>query len=196
MLIIDSTRYLARVFFLFIVLKAHSTVKIFNFFSRRLTDVHDHQIWLHAWLIYNRIGEATINPKNRLRIYSENFQKVLKISEKIFKISFFFKKKSQYFNEKYLKIPNKFTPPEDIAEVFNNHFTRLSIGQTLAREIPTVDIDPLYYVKPSDKVFSFERINVQEVVNLLKGIDGGKATGLNNIPCKLFKIAADVVAPS
>ena len=39
-----------------------------------------------------------------------------------------------------------FTSPEDIAEAFNNHFT--SIGQTLAREIPTVDIDPLYYVKP------------------------------------------------
>ena len=87
-----------------------------------------------------------------------------------------------------------FTSPEDIAEAFNNHFT--SIGQTLAREIPTVDTDPLYYVKPSDRVFSFERINVQEVVNLVKGIDAGKATGLDNIPCKLLKIAADVVAPS
>ena len=87
-----------------------------------------------------------------------------------------------------------FTSPEDIAEAFNNHFT--SIGQTLAREIPTVDTDPLYYVIPSDRVFSFERINVQEVVNLVKGIDAGKATGLDNIPCKLLKIAADVVAPS
>ena len=65
-----------------------------------------------------------------------------------------------------------FTSPEDIAEAFNNHFT--SIGQTLAREIPTVDTDPLYYVKPSDRPFSFERINVQEVVNLVKGIDGGE----------------------
>ena len=87
-----------------------------------------------------------------------------------------------------------FTSSEDISEAFNNHFT--SIGQTLAREIPTVSIDPLYYVKPSDRVFSFERINVQEVVTLVKGIDGGKATGLDNIPCKLLKIAADVVAPS
>ena len=84
-----------------------------------------------------------------------------------------------------------FTSPEDIAEAFNNHFT--SIGQTLAREIPSVDIDPPYYVKPSDRVFSYERINVQEVVNLVKGIDGRKATGLDNIPCKLTLIAADVV---
>ena len=30
----------------------------------------------------------------------------------------------------------------------------------------------------------------------MKGIDAGKATGLDNIPCKLLKIAADVVAPS
>ena len=47
-----------------------------------------------------------------------------------------------------------FTSSEDISETFNNLFT--SIGQTLVREIPTVDIDPLYYVKPSDRVFSFE----------------------------------------
>ena len=78
--------------------------------------------------------------------------------------------------------------------MFNNHFT--SIGQTLAREIPTVDIDLLYYVKPSDRVFSFERINVQVVITLVKCIDGGKATGLDNIPCKLLKIATDVVGPS
>ena len=31
-----------------------------------------------------------------------------------------------------------FTSPEDIAGAFNNHFT--NIGETLAREIPTVDI--------------------------------------------------------
>ena len=33
-----------------------------------------------------------------------------------------------------------FTSSEDISEAFNNHF--INIGQTLAREIPTVDIDP------------------------------------------------------
>ena len=64
-----------------------------------------------------------------------------------------------------------FTSSKGIAEAFNNHFT--SIGQTLAREIPTIDIDLIYYVKPSDRVFSFERINVQEVVTLVNGIDGG-----------------------
>ena len=30
----------------------------------------------------------------------------------------------------------------------------------------------------------------------MKGIDGGKATGLDNIPCKFLKITADVAASS
>ena len=88
-----------------------------------------------------------------------------------------------------------FTSPGDIAEAFNNHFT--NIGQSLAREIPSVDIDPLSYVYPVNAgVFSFQRINVQKVIKLLQTIDVGKATGLDKIPNRLLKIAADVVAPS
>ena len=30
-------------------------------------------------------------------------------------------------------------------------------------------------------------------VSLVKGINGGKATVLDNIPCKLLKVAADVI---
>ena len=66
-----------------------------------------------------------------------------------------------------------FTSPGDIAEAFNNHFT--NIGQSLAQEIPSSEIDPLAYVNPVDVVFSFQRIK---------------------IPNRLLKIPADVVAPS
>ena len=72
------------------------------------------------------------------------------------------------------------TSPRDIAKAFDDQFTY--IGQTTACKISVVDIHPLFYVQPSDRVFSFERINVQNVVKLVKGIDGGKATGLDNIP--------------
>ena len=78
--------------------------------------------------------------------------------------------------------------------VDSNNFT--NIFQTLAREISTVDIDSLFYVKPSFRVFSLERINVQKVSKLVNGIEEWKSTGLDNIPCKLLKVAADVVAPS
>ena len=87
-----------------------------------------------------------------------------------------------------------FTSPGDIAKAFNNHFT--NIGQSLAQEIPSSEIDPLAYVNPVDGVFSFQRINVQKVIKLLKAIDVSKATGLDKIPNRLLKIAADVVAPS
>ncbi|CAH3140504.1 unnamed protein product [Porites evermanni] len=39
-----------------------------------------------------------------------------------------------------------FTSPGDIAQAFNNHFT--NIGQSLAQEIPSSEIDPLAYVNP------------------------------------------------
>ena len=87
-----------------------------------------------------------------------------------------------------------FTSPGDIAKAFNNHFT--NIGQSLAQEIPSSEIDPLAYVNPVDGVFSFQRINVQKVIKLLKAIDVSKATGLDKIPNRLLKIAADVVALS
>ena len=78
--------------------------------------------------------------------------------------------------------------------VDSNNFT--NIFQTLAREISTVDIDSLFYVKPSFRVFSLERINVQKVSKLVNGIEEWKSTGLDNIPCKLLKITADVVSRS
>ena len=74
-----------------------------------------------------------------------------------------------------IKIGNQvFTAAGDIDEAFNNHLT--NIGQSLARDIPTVDTNPLSHVNPVNGVFSFQRINVQKVIKLLKHIDGGKAT--------------------
>ena len=75
-----------------------------------------------------------------------------------------------------------------------NHFT--NIGQSLAQEIPCTDIDPLACVNPVDGVFSFQRINIQKVIKLLKAIDVSKATGLDKIPNRLLKLAADVVTTS
>ena len=69
-----------------------------------------------------------------------------------------------------------------------------NIGQSLAKEIPSSEIDPLAYVNAVDGVFSFQPINVQKVIKLLKAIDVSKATGLDKIPNRLLKIAADAVS--
>ena len=84
-----------------------------------------------------------------------------------------------------------FTSPGDIVEAFNNHFTNIS--QSAAQEIPGLEIDPLAFINPVNGVFSFQRINIQKVIKLLKAIYVGKETGLDkNSP----KIAAGVVSPS
>ena len=102
-----------------------------------------------------------------------------------------FERETQALIQSQVKTGNQvFTSAGDI----NNHFTNL--GQSLAQEIPSSEIDPLAYVNPVDGVFSFQRINVQKVIKLLKAIDVSKATGLDKIPNRLLKIAADVVAPS
>ena len=80
-----------------------------------------------------------------------------------------------------------FTSLGDIAEALNNHFT--NIGQSVAQEIPGLEIYPLAFINPVNGVFSFQRINIKKV------IDVGKATGLDKIPNRLLKIDADVVAP-
>ena len=78
-----------------------------------------------------------------------------------------------------------------------NIFT--NIGQSLAQEIPSSEIDPLNYVNPVDGAFSFQRISVQKVIKLLEleaiESDVGKATGLDKVPNRLLKIDANVVAP-
>ena len=71
-----------------------------------------------------------------------------------------------------------------------------NIGQSLAQETPSSEIDPLAYVSPVGGVFSFQRINASKVIKLLKAIDVNKATGPDKIPNRLLKIAADVVGPS
>jgi len=87
-----------------------------------------------------------------------------------------------------------FTSPGDIAEAFNNDFT--NIGQSLAQEVPSSEIDPLSYVSPVDGVFSFQRINAQKAIKLLKDLDVSNATALDKIPNRLLKITTDVVATS
>ena len=60
----------------------------------------------------------------------------------------------------------------------------------------SLEIDLLAYVNPVDGEFSFQRINVLQVIKLFMDIDVGKAAGLDKIPNRLLKITADVVAPS
>ena len=61
-----------------------------------------------------------------------------------------------------------FISPGDIADAFNTRFT--NIGQSLAQEIPSLEIDPLAYVNNVDGVFSFQRINAPYLWNAFPSV--------------------------
>ena len=81
----------------------------------------------------------------------------------------------------------------DIAETINDHFT--NVAQILAQDIPVVDANPESYLEPTDYSFSLQIPSVDIVSNILLKTDEKKATGLDMIPSKLFKMAANI-APS
>ena len=102
-------------------------------------------------------------------------------------------RKSQNISD--IKIGDKIiNTPAEMAEAFNKHFT--NIGPKLAREIPLSSTIPESYLEPTVETFSLQTPSVSIVCKLLRNINEKKATGLDQIPSKLLKLAADIVGPS
>ena len=101
---------------------------------------------------------------------------------------------SSYIKE--IKIDDQIVnSPNQMAETFNTYFS--NVGSNLSDEIPSsVDSNLEDYLDPTDGTFSLQFPSVNTVTRLLKTIDEKKSAGLDNIPNKLLKIAAEVVAPS
>ena len=85
------------------------------------------------------------------------------------------------------------TKDSEISDAFNTYFT--SIGAELASNIRTTNLDAIPYIPPTDKVFTFSKINVDTANNLLKNINANKATGPDNISGRLLKNASDILSP-
>jgi hypothetical protein len=86
------------------------------------------------------------------------------------------------------------TSPIEISEAFNNYFS--TVGSNLASDIVLTENGPEYYLKPTNSMFSLKTPSFDTVYKLLTKIGEKKSVGLDKIPSKLLKIAADVVAPS
>ena len=80
----------------------------------------------------------------------------------------------------------------DIANAFNTYFT--TIGDSLVNELPHSDINPISYLYPVNSSFSFAQINVETVIETLKAANSNKATGPDNIPVRVLKIAAEILS--
>ena len=90
----------------------------------------------------------------------------------------------------------KISSASEMAEAFNCHFA--NIGHDLARDIPSADTDtvPESYLISPNATFSFKSCSPNEVRKLLEKLDTKKSTGLDNLPSRMLKIAAGVLAPS
>ena len=86
------------------------------------------------------------------------------------------------------------TGDENIGNEFNNFFCK--IGPQLANNIPSIDLDPLYFVTPGTNVFEFRNITNAELVSVLKKTKACKAPGLDKISRKLLKAAGNCIIES
>ena len=88
-----------------------------------------------------------------------------------------------------------FTTPKDIAEGFNDYFS--NIGPDLASKIDTSNYNFETYTKTAESEFAaFQPVTVSHICRLLHGLSSNKATGIDNISCKIIKIAAPAISDS
>ena len=86
--------------------------------------------------------------------------------------------------------------PEKIAECLNIHFT--NVGPKLASDIPTVECD-VNSVDSQQRVkstFGRNEVTTSDLIKKLQEVNVAKATGHDNIPNKISKIAAPVISES
>ena len=81
-----------------------------------------------------------------------------------------------------------------MTEAFNCHFA--NIGHDLARDIPAADTVPESYLISTNATLSFKSCSSIEVRKLLEKLETNKSTGLDDLPSRILKIAAGVLAPS
>ena len=86
------------------------------------------------------------------------------------------------------------TSSKDMSHAFNSHF--ISIGEKLAAEIPSSSLQPESFINRTNKIFTLKPPSINKTIKLLSKTNERKATGLDKIPCKLLKMAANIVAPS
>ena len=85
-----------------------------------------------------------------------------------------------------------FTKPSDKCELLNSHFA--SIGPNLASALPNGNNNFESYITPANTTFTLHHTTAEEVLRLLKLLSPNKATGLDNIPCRLLKEGAPIIS--
>ena len=104
---------------------------------------------------------------------------------------------SKHINE--IEVDDKtFRDDKNISEAFNEFFT--NIGPKLASEVSNMTINSVEtYLENNESIipsFRFMPIPVENVLQTLRQLNISKGAGLDKIPAKMLRIAADILAPS
>ena len=171
--------------------------QIFNrdYLKKKAVSINDPEAWGQYRQARNQINNAIKKAKRayfteNLNLHRGDMKKTWKLINDLSSRSAFKPKRISevIVNEQVV------TSPADMAEAFNNYFS--NVGKNLADEIPLAQYEPGVYLNPTDTRFSLKLPTVDKVYNLLRTIDEKKCVGLDKIPNKLLKMAANVVAPS
>ena len=164
-------------------------IRLRDFVKRQFDVTRDNEIWLQFKKARNECNNAIKQAKHNYFI--TNIAAARKDLSKTWKLinELSSRKVSEVSGVKKINLDgNDITNSADISDAFNSYFT--SIGESLANKIPNSNVDPVYYILPTNTIFSFEEIGMCTVNSLLKSINVNKATGPDNIPGRLLKIAS------
>ena len=155
----------------------------------------DIEIWLNYKKARNLTNKAVRQAKreyfqNNLDIYKSNPRQMWQLINNLTG-----RKTNKSSNiQEVIVSDSSISNSKEIADAFNEHFT--SIGHKLASTIEQSGISPDVYLVASEKSFSIQLPSEEIVCKLLRGIDVSKAVGLDKIPNRILKIAADIIGPS
>ena len=166
-----------------------------DYLKRQFDITRDDEIWLQYKKARNETNNTIRQAKHNYFITSiEAARKDLRKTWRLVN-DLNSRKVSDVTNVKKVNLDgNEITNAAEISDAFNSYFT--SIGEKLVNKIPRSNVNPISYIQSPHSVFSFEEIGLSTVNCLLKTINANKATGPDNIPGRLLKIAADILSPS
>ena len=86
-----------------------------------------------------------------------------------------------------------YTKPSEIAELFNEHF--INVGHDLAQQISPIQNQPDKFIPETSSIYTY-KTESSEVLIAINKLAATKASGIDNLPTKILKIAAPIVADS
>ena len=82
---------------------------------------------------------------------------------------------------------------QEIADICNLHF--VSVGKRLAEGLSNANIDTISNIATPNEKFTFSKISTEQVNQVIRKLVNNKATGVRDIPNRVMKDSADVIAP-